>query len=77
MAGARTGWTFRGSNRGCWQVVRRWSVSAGWWSPAFGQGSALPWLVVVGVGESLVAERGDTAAGVAVTAGTAGVGQVA
>jgi hypothetical protein len=49
--------------------------SGGWWSPAFGQGSSLPWLVV-GVGELLVAERGDAAAGVAVAAGTAGVGQV-
>jgi hypothetical protein len=51
-------------------------VLVGWWSPALGEGSSLPWLVV-GVGELAVAVRGGSAAGVAVAAGAAGVGQVA
>ena len=48
----------------------------GWWSPALGEGSSLPWLVV-GVGELAVAVCGDSAAGVAVAAGAADVGQTA
>ena len=51
-------------------------VLMGWWSPAFRECTSLPGLVV-GVGESAVAVCGDPAAGVAVTAGTAGVGQAA
>jgi hypothetical protein len=51
-------------------------VLGGWWSPALGEGSSLPWLVVR-VGELAVAVCGDSAAGVAVAAGAAGVGQVA
>lgn len=47
----------------------------GWWSPAFGECASLPWLVVE-VGELAVAVSGDAAAGVAVAAGAAGVGQV-
>jgi hypothetical protein len=47
-----------------------------WWSPAFSEGAPLPWLVV-DEAQIAVAEGGDSAAGVAVAAGAAGVGQVA